>query len=96
VKNAGKTIQPPSPPAPEPEFHLFLKFPIELRQEILSYLIPEGRTVSIWGEYRPARLRKEIKQAGPEAAKIPTPLLHVNKEIREFAMKWYTLSFAEQ
>ena len=27
---------------------------------------------------------------------IPTPLLHVNKEIREFAMKWYPLSFAEQ
>jgi len=72
-----------------------------MRHEILGYLMPEARVVTIWSEsLKSGGLvdweRKELKKAGPEVAKIPTPLLHVNKEIREFAMSWYTLTFGEQ
>jgi hypothetical protein len=100
-KVKGKGIAAP-PAAPAPEFHLFPKLPIEIRQEILSYLIPEARIVTIWsakgggatGREQKERKQIEKKQGGPST--VPTVLLHVNKELREFAMRWYTLSFGLQ
>jgi hypothetical protein len=70
--------------------------PIEIRQEILTLAIPDARTVTIWSR-EPDMLfgeeRQEFDKTGPDL--VPS-LLHVNKEMREFAMKWYTLSFARQ
>lgn len=85
----------------EAEFHYFPKPPTELRQKILIYLNPEGRTVTIWSipggkSHMVKREQQEFGQAGEDAMKIPTPLLHVDKQLRAYGEKWYTLTFGEQ
>ncbi|KAE9373735.1 hypothetical protein N431DRAFT_557730 [Stipitochalara longipes BDJ] len=77
-KKTGKSVEPaPPPPTVEASFRPFPKLPIEIRQELLGYLIPEARVVTIWSVAKPqGREGKEFKDAGPEAVMIPTPLLH--------------------
>lgn len=77
------------PPPPAPKFHYFNHLPTELRQEILTLLKPEPRMVEIWHERRGGG-----KKQRPQP--VPTPLLHVNQEIRAFALKWYTLILGPQ
>jgi hypothetical protein len=81
------------------EFQLFPKFPIELRLATWGLAVPERNTVTLTGVIgdNPKLIRdwRGDQIVAQASYKVPA-ILHVNRESRGFAQKYYTRALGEQ
>jgi 2EXR family len=86
------------------EFTLFQELPRELRDEIWDLALPDGRIISIVERQKPRNIFSELRgctRAGigevesdwiADVSLVATPLLHVNRDGREAALRRYQLA----
>lgn len=83
------------------QFVFFPRLPLELRRMVWDFAIPDGpRTVTIYSQ-KEAYVTNEDGHAAcnpsipAKSSSMAPALLHVNRESREIALKFYSLAFKE-
>jgi hypothetical protein len=89
----ANTLQPIVPNVQGRTFTSFMRLPVELRDIVWELQLPGPRTITITEDVVHKSLDDPDLRIA-KAAKTPVPtLLHICKESRDFALRFYRLSF---
>jgi hypothetical protein len=89
----ANTPQPIVPNCQGRTFTSFMRLPVELRDMVWELQLPDPRTITITEDVVHKSLDDPDLRIA-KAAKTPVPtLLHICKESRDFALRFYRLSF---
>jgi hypothetical protein len=91
--SAPLSPEPTSTSTTTPTFTLFPKLPPELRLKICKLALPNSRAIMIRKPY--CKHKAQHPHHCRDKSLAPPHLLHVDRECREVALKYYNLAFAD-
>jgi hypothetical protein len=94
MSSASVPFSPEPTSTTTPTFTLFPKLPPELRLKICKLALPNSRVIMIRKPYCKLKAQHPHHHCRDKSL-APPHLLHVNRECREVALKYYNLAFAD-